>query len=497
MTHPSGQADSLRVERVRGPELRRGLFNLTVSVIPAGVFFSALLFGCVPLLCAAIGMDDRSFGVIAALPAAVVLLQIPASFWLARGVRRRTVVVATGFLHRLLWVPIGIIPYWMGPSAEAVVLVMVLIALSHATGSICGYFWQSWMADLVPPRKRGLYFGKRFQLFHVVMLAMSAVIALSLPTTDAAEQAEPLLRALAIIFTVCSLIGAVEMLLFFRVPEAPRPAPAHPPALRTLFTPLTDRNFRIAVGFAMLVTAGTAVLGPFLWQHCIRWLHLEAWKITLMLQAAPIVAVIVMGPIWGKSLDRFGRKATLLVSVLGGTLVTFLWFLVHPSLWWLGILCGLLGQLFWSGVDLAILQMMFGFAQTRKTHKGASERSSTGSGGVYLTAFNVLNASAAVTAGLLAGQIAFQLHEAQWIHDLDASLGVVQFSPYMVLLLGSVALRLLALAIFLPRIPRDGRQATNRIVLTMATLVYAGMTQWLEKAFRVVSPRPRTGRDQS
>jgi len=465
---------------VQRAQLRRSLAAAKLSVLPNGLFFAVVGGGVTPLLCSMVGLNDRWFGFVSAIPAMAILTQLPGTLLLNKLGGRKGLLIVTGFAHRLSWAAIGAVPWLLGSGPAAIATLVALIAASSAVGNLCGLSWQSLMSDLIPPRRRGSYMGGRMRLFNCSLLCGSLLVAWALPRPNE-------LNAAAWVMGVCAVAavsGAGEIIGYFFVTEPPMRG-RRSSGLGDLARPLADPAFRPFLLFGMTVTAGTSVLGPFLWRHFLEAQQLSPLKTTLILQTAPILASIAVVPFWGRAIDRFGTKPTLALATVGGTVATICWPAVSPAWWAVGLVIAAAGQSLWAGVDMGMMNALL---------RVGSVDPRTGRGGAtYVAAYNVACAVAGVAAGLAAGEAAQRMRGVEWIATAAERFAAVglQFNPYVVLLVVSILLRLAAVAVVLPRVPRDGPRPTVESVQAMAGQLYSGLSVLLFASWRQVGRRVR------
>ena len=438
-----------RVEYFSGQQLpppvekslvRRSLELCNESVIPAGVFWAIVGGGAVPVLANVAGLSDRWYGVISSIPMATAPMQFVSNYILSRLKHRKSFLLITGMLFRVLWFAIAAIPLVLRPGPASVALFVALFAAAYASNHMCALSWQSWMADLVPPRRRGVFFGKRIRLFSLCLLGTSLTLAFVLPNASHPNAA----YILYAIFAVAAIAGCIETWFYRYMYEPPR-APAIAAGDDASFlAPLRDTEFLRFLALALVVTASTVVVGPFLWRHLMQSLHLDSMKATLILQTSALVANFLLAKLWGRYIDRHGIKPTLGFAIAGGILATTLWPLIHPSYWWTGMIVGFLGSAVWVAVDLAFLNGMMRF-----TARPGGTR--------YAVIFNLTAAIGGATAGIAAGEFAERFGSAGWIADIAAFLAPynIQFNVYMVLLAVCLLLRVIAVAVLLPSLPHD------------------------------------------
>jgi len=152
-----------RIEVVRG--LRTSIWEAVWATVWAVLVTGAFQTG----FALQIGATPFALGLLAGLPAAVNLLQLPASLYVERRGERRIFVGVSAVSGRLIWLPILLIPFLLPRDGQLAVF-LALLTLSSALLSIVVPAWTSWMSDLVPAPSRGQYFGKRNMLAGIVAM---------------------------------------------------------------------------------------------------------------------------------------------------------------------------------------------------------------------------------------------------------------------------------------------------------------------------------------
>ena len=91
-------------------------------------FFSITTSGFLAAYALALGANNLQIGILAAIPFAMQIVQIP-SIWLVERVRRRKLIgVTSWFASQLLWIPMALIPFFIdAPSKGAISLLLVLM----------------------------------------------------------------------------------------------------------------------------------------------------------------------------------------------------------------------------------------------------------------------------------------------------------------------------------------------------------------------------------
>ena len=229
-------------ETLSPAETRRALW---VAAIAWGVFGSAwmnLITGA-PFVSFArtLGASTFMFGLLSSLPFLGVLAQLPASYVVERGRRRRGLFLRFASGQRLLWLVVAALP-WAIPSdypAARVGVFLALVVLSSTFGNAGTPAWMSWFADIVPENIRGRYLGNRAALATVTAVFMSASVGWILDRNSS-------YTVFTVIFSTAAVLGVIDIWLFLLVREPPMEKQEGPPwRLRNVvLSPLSNRPFR-------------------------------------------------------------------------------------------------------------------------------------------------------------------------------------------------------------------------------------------------------------
>ncbi|MBM4050529.1 MAG: MFS transporter, partial [Planctomycetes bacterium] len=356
--NPDTPARSTQPEPI---ELRRSL----QLVMLAWVFGAAWMFtttgAALTQYAKLLQMPPFGFGLLAALPFLGALAQLPTSFLIERYGHRKGLFLVSGIIHRLLWVAIALIP-WMTPDAWWWPALLTLMLLSSLGGHVVAPTWISWMADLVPARIRGRYFSRRLQAGQLVGACVTLLIGTVLDRAQAAG-AHTLMQTVSAALALAGVVGAVDFICFLPVPDPghirPDPRVSFWDLLRR---PLADRNFRRFLGFNATVTFSLGYIGQFVWLYLFDVVGLSNMQANLMLMVAPLLALMIVYPIWGRLIDKLGRKPVLVIACLlvvhGGSS----WVFVTREHWVLGYAAVMLAIAAWPGIELASFNIVLGMS---------------------------------------------------------------------------------------------------------------------------------------
>ena len=387
-----------------------------------------------------LGANDFVLGLLAGLPAAVGLLQIPASLYVERrGERRRFVAFSAG-AGRLALAALALVALAPLPLPLKLTLFLILLILSSALLTITVPAWTSWMSDLVPGDARGRYFGKRSMLASIVAM-IAPLPAAWLLDKFKADTGFPLLFGLATIPAV------VCFLLILRQPEPPmvRQTTKENP-LASLKAPFADRSFRPFLVFAGTVVVGQSLAGQFFmaWQVDKTGLHLPYMAVQLLGAVASGASLATM-PLWGYLADKYGGRPVLMIGSWLVLLSPILWCFTFPGHNWVNyplmVVMNIASGAGWAAVGLTQFNLLLSMTPDDKR-------------GTYVAVFSAFTGIVGGISPIIGGALMTALSHL----SLPAGL-----NNYKVMFLLTDIIRVLAL-VFLRQLKVEDSQ-TTRFVL--------------------------------
>jgi hypothetical protein len=299
-----------------------------------------------------------------------------------------------------------------------------------------------------------------------------------------------LIVILSVVFMIAGAIGMIDILLFTKVAEPPlRPTPREPLAQR-LLGPLRDTQFRRFVTYWSVWNIANSWCTWFWMLYLLDFLQNQRqtaaaagttpwWGTSMYLTAAVILPVgfqignFLGYPMWGRAVDRFGRKPVFLVSSALHTLSWIAWiFLSDATLPWM-LPIQIAGGFIGGGMDIASFNMMLHF-----NRKGGSGYQAVGS---------VVFSAAAALASVAAGALATGLAGYKWTFA-PGTPWEHTFNHYALLIIVGVAIKYTADLVFLRRVQDlDAKPAGHalRFVLdnfhgTLDTLIFVPLRSGVE-----------------
>jgi len=369
-------------------EIHRGLNKVAIAWT-FGSIWMEIAYGA-PIVGLFNTLEAPTFliGLLGVMPALATLAQPLGSYAVERATRRKRTFLTLGSIHRLLWIPLAIVPLVVGGRQQAVAICLLILGVSYLLGSFAGPFWVTWVGDLVPERIRGVYFGRRAMLGRI-----SGALAVLLAGLYLAKA--PPLSKLAVVFVAASLVGFFDIFLHKWVPETPVHRRPGPPVniLQMLFEPAKDRSFRAFMLFSAILSSGVAVTGAYFNLYLLRELSLSYLQIALFMTVLQALTFILFSELFGLCADQFGNRPVLIVCSIGVTFMPLLLVFCGPQSYTLLALVGIIGGASWAGVNLATLNMQLGLAPADNRHS-------------YIGAFAFLTGLSTVIGTLLGTWIA-------------------------------------------------------------------------------------------
>jgi MFS family permease len=220
---------------------------------------------------------------------------------------------------------------------------LTLLGLSSFLAAMSGAAWITWMGDLIPRRIRGQYFASREKWARIPAVATVVVVSIVLELVsdskahETAASQPKLMWTICIMFAAAALFGSVDVLLFRRVREIlpsykdePRP-PAL--SLHELFvSPFANKVFRNYVLFGVMLAFALSSGGWYYWRCARETMHFSAMSTNvLFMVVGPIAGALTLN-LWGKLIDRWGRRPVLIVATIGTIVSALPWFFMRTDM---------------------------------------------------------------------------------------------------------------------------------------------------------------------
>ena len=325
-------------------------------------FFSITTSGFLAAFALALGANNFQIGILAAIPFAMQIVQLP-SIWLVEHVRRRKLIgVTSWFLAQLLWIPMALIPLFIDvPGQGAITFLLLLMTIRGVMSAVCNTAWNGWIRDLVPQTILGRFFSGRLILATVFGMIFSLGAAFFIDFWKGNVIDAQIIMGYVYVFLFGAIfLGLASPVMMTLIPEPlMQPAPVPRTSLwKRLTAPVHDGNFRRLLMFLALWGFASNLAIPFFAVYMLVRLGFPlGWVIGFSILSQ--LFNILFLRVWGRYVDRFGSKSVLSICVSLYLLVIFGWifttmpekyFMTIPLLFVLYIFAGIAT----AGVNITI-----------------------------------------------------------------------------------------------------------------------------------------------
>lgn len=409
------------------------------------------------------GANDFEIGLLAAIPFLAQFAQLPAALVIDRTGARKTISIWGAVAARQVWWLI--IPLLFFPVDWRLEFLMVLFVFSGLAtmGSTVG--WLAWIADIVPDRIRGRYFGMRSVSIAAATLVatISGGVVLDFFRNRGEEP-----TGFAVIIGAGCLFALAASILLGRVPDKPKDLIKVGISWSSFLEPLNNPQFRKVLKVFSAWNFAIGVSAAFFAPHMLTNLQMSFTQISLYSSAAALVAIGFNRP-WGVLIDRFGCRPVIAVCALGIAFIPTVWLFPRADFLWILIPEVLLSSILWAGFNLGAFNLPI--AASPRNHRT-----------IYLAMFAVMTGAAFFVASLLGGAVAETLADFRW------EIGGQTLINYHLLFLASTVLRLLTAFMVL-----NFREPTEVRMPVMMHFIGYSVLKFLSVGRQIFPSPPRLG----
>jgi MFS family permease len=288
-------------------------------------------------------------GLVVALPQLAQVVQIPAAWSTARlGHRRAAVALVAASRQAVL--PLVALPFLPVSEHAAQAILLSVAAVSAVLGILGNNAWVAWMAELVPRRVRGRYFGRRTALCTIAGAAAAAVAGLLL---DWARSRGHTGGMLALLQGAAAAGGVATTVLMLRQHDPARRLEAAPPRLADALAPLRDPAVRGLVRYVFTWNLAVGLAGSFFAYHMLKNLRMS-FALVAVHGTAVAASRVLAAPVWGRLIDRLGARPVLVSCAFGISTLPLIWLFPTPTFLWPLVLDAVMAGVLWGGHNLAM-----------------------------------------------------------------------------------------------------------------------------------------------
>jgi MFS family permease len=473
-----------KVAASRPQRLKRELRWVTTAWLFGSLWMWTSSGACWTQFALTIKTPSQVFGIIAALPYLGILAQLPASYFMTRYGRRRQIFLIFTTIGRLMWVALAAIPWIVpGPSARWWQATIFVLLIAQITMNGSGPAWSSWMADVIPRKIRGRYLGIRSGLGQCVGIATTLFIGWLL---DRSAFASPhaMLEITSLLLAVAGISGALDIQCHqFVKDDYPRRADPRAGFWLAIRRALANPDYRSYLAFNFTLQLAVGFTGQYVLLYVLGdAVHMTNKQANMLVIAVPLIAQMLFYPIWGKLVDRVGRKPVLIIAGMITTFASVGWLFIgpdaggaHPHWRWISIFgYGLimLTTIAWPGLDVANSNIVMDLLGSRENNSGTA----------YVAILNLIVGLGGALSGFLAGA-ATTCFPHGW-HVAIPLVGIV-LTYHGVLFLASTLVRLSGMG-FAFKIHEPRAAGTRQAFMMLTDTVYSNVCEVMLVPTRVV-----------
>jgi len=406
-------------------------------------------------------------GLLASLPPMLASLVQLFSAWLGhRTGKRKAIILVGATVQAFAWAPILLLPLLV--PEQAVALFIACVVLYHAGAHLGAPQWSSLMGDIVPPRKRGRFFGTRTKLVTATSFFSLLIGGLLLHLYTLREATY---WGFATLFCTAGIARLISVYQLSRMTDPTgQVAAMELPIGRDWWDRLRSSNaVRFSLFFA-LMQFSVAIASPFFTVYMLRDLEYSYLQFTMNTATAVLAQFLTLSQ-WGRISDVFGNRRVLAVTGLFIPATPLLWVL-STDFWYLIAMQALSG-FSWAGFSLAAGNYVYDLIQPQRR-------------ATYLAVHNVL-ASTGICAGALLGGYLGTI--------MPASVSIAGFhwawvSPLFGVFIISTLARAGAVLAFVPKL----REVRNVRPISTSAVIFRVMrvTALAGIVFEILGSRPKS-----
>lgn len=299
------------------------------------------------------GATDFQLGLMLALPYFFMIFQLIAAYLTSRIGSRKGLCGVGVAAWRGVHVILAVLPFIPGlGSSERLAIIFAVLIFSNLAFMLVANTWWMWMADVVPQRIRGRYFGFKAGLSLVLSTGWALAGGALLDYYKA--QGDPH-YGFCVLFCLASALALVGLIFLLRQYEPPmhrEPVPS----LGQIFGILKHDNFRRASLFLFIWNFGVGLMTALTAKHMLGYMNMSFQQVMLY----PVIVNLVgfaFAKQWGKLMDGVGTRTTLLVCGLAAGLVPLVWLFTKPGTLWPIWVDAVATGMFMTGMNIAAVNL--------------------------------------------------------------------------------------------------------------------------------------------
>ena len=288
------------------------------------------------------------------------------------------------FFHAFMYLPILLIPLIF--RTNRVLWLILFVTLAASFNAFPGPAWTSLMADHLPARSRGKYFGWRNRLLGIITVACAFLAGFILNIFGKDK-----LYGFMVILGLAFVSRFISWYFLSKMYEPPiKVTREHYFTFWDFIKKAKRSNFAKFVIYVASISFAQNISGPFFAVYMLRDLNMSYVTYTVIVIASTIATLLTMG-IWGRHADRVGNIKVIRLTSFFIPTIPILW-LFSQNIAYL-IIIQLFAGFVWAGFNLSIFNFVYDAVMPEKRTRCVSY-------------FNVVNGTAICCGALLGGFLA-------------------------------------------------------------------------------------------
>ncbi len=343
------------------------------------------------------GATDFQLGLMLAIPYFFMIFQLIAAY-LATKIGSRKGLCGVGVAAwRGIHVVLALLPFIPGlKGSERLGIIFAVLIFSNLAFMLVANTWWMWMADVVPERIRGRYFG--FKSGLSLVLSTFWALAGGALLDYYKRQGDPHF-GFCVLFCLASALALIGLIFLLRQYEPPMHSEPVP-SVAQIFGILKNDNFRRASLFLFLWNFGVGLMTALTAKHMLGYMNMSFQQVMLY----PVIVNLIgfaFAKQWGKLMDSVGTRTTLLLCGLAAGLVPLVWLLTKPGTLWPIWIDAVATGLFMTGMNIAAVNLpLVVTPQKNRLY--------------YLAVFSTISGLGIGMAMVLSGKLAMMMEGLHW-----------------------------------------------------------------------------------
>jgi len=313
-----------------------------------------------------LGGSDYWIGLLSAVPSLIGILQIPGAIWGRSFASYKRFVMPGGLIWRLGYVPLVVLPFLPIADGAKLVLLMTCVIAASVANVIVSPIYNDWIAEMVPPDSRGVFFARRNAIATAVGAGVGLIGALVLDSFRARDQER---LGFTLVFALALACATLSMLIFLRMQDLRRETPVRQnlvEGIRAVGHPFRDVDFRRVLVFLAFSVFGQMFAGNLFAAYGLETLKLD-FKILQATAITYAIGNVLTARFWGFLSDKYGNRPVLVMVGFLVSLNPIPWIVCQPGQTTMNAAILLIGHVFmgavWGGVQLCQFNIILATAK--------------------------------------------------------------------------------------------------------------------------------------